>query len=127
MWKYRVNYGNGQVSERFPTQGEAYAHLDSLTHYKGFAFVQKHDGDDWFAVAAETVRDKPDGVVPFTGNAEVLGRLLAKQLAWTQRSPHDCEAHAFRVATCRPLDRSNAEDMAHVAAAHAWINGQMRS
>jgi hypothetical protein len=46
--RYRVNYGNGQVSNSFGTIRDAQRHLDSLDRYREYAFIEFWDGDDWF-------------------------------------------------------------------------------
>lgn len=46
-----MNYGNGQVSETFKSRAAADRHLDSLTEYKQFAFVQRrYEGGDWIRI-----------------------------------------------------------------------------
>lgn len=45
---FRVNYGNGQVSETYYNKRGAVAHLDSLRECRDFAFVQFRDNGEWF-------------------------------------------------------------------------------
>lgn len=47
---YRVNYGNGQVSEAFTRLRDAERHRHGLTDYRAYAFIQCLDPDtrEWF-------------------------------------------------------------------------------
>jgi hypothetical protein len=42
---YRVNYGNGQVSQTFATKRAATSYMKRLTQYRAFAFLQLFDRD----------------------------------------------------------------------------------
>lgn len=44
---YRVNYGNGQVSETFGSIKAAREHIAQMGMYREFAFVQGYDHGDW--------------------------------------------------------------------------------
>ena len=62
LWRYRVNYGQGQVSERMPDLRSAYAHIELLKQYGSVEghFVQKEmdSPGEWFAVASIEVRNR---------------------------------------------------------------------
>jgi len=49
---YRVNYGNGQVSNDYPTKVAAQRHIDEMDMYREFARIQCWDSDAgaWFSV-----------------------------------------------------------------------------
>lgn len=53
---YRVNYGNGQVSNTFEKRAEALQHLRDSLRDNGYAFLQRYeagsadDPGDWFKV-----------------------------------------------------------------------------
>lgn len=42
---FRINYGNGQVSESFKSKRAALQALDAIEQYRAFAFLQKRDLD----------------------------------------------------------------------------------
>jgi len=51
MSVYRINYGNGQVSDStFSTRKLAIAHINTLQMYRAFAFIQMRDGGEWHAI-----------------------------------------------------------------------------
>lgn len=54
--RYRVNYGNGQVSSSFATKREALRHIEEAKSYGdpyvGLFFIQRRDADGfWMSTA----------------------------------------------------------------------------
>lgn len=45
---YRINYGNGQVSDTFRSLKAARRELDTITEYREFAFIQFRENGEWF-------------------------------------------------------------------------------
>lgn len=46
---YRVNYGNGQVSNDFATKKEAMYHRASLDFWQDCMFIQYYTDGEWFS------------------------------------------------------------------------------
>lgn len=44
---YRVNYGNGQVSQAFGSRQAALAHIQQMDMYRQFASVQRRMDREW--------------------------------------------------------------------------------
>lgn len=53
---YRVNYGNGQVSENFSSKLAALRHIDQMDMYREMAFVQRREGGEWFGISMKNLR-----------------------------------------------------------------------
>jgi hypothetical protein len=47
---WRVNYGNGQVSNDFDTKHEALNHITAMDQYREFAFIQFYADGEWFRI-----------------------------------------------------------------------------
>ena len=45
---YRVNYGNGQVSQTFASKKAAFAHRAGLDLYREYSSVEFYVDGDWF-------------------------------------------------------------------------------
>jgi hypothetical protein len=50
LYTYRVNYGNGQVSQNFGSKGECFRHIAAMDQYQDYAFVQFYADGEWFNV-----------------------------------------------------------------------------
>lgn len=65
-------------------------------------------------------------VVPYTGDASILANCLKHALEHTPHDPHMAEERAFKVATCRYIDRTNANDVRHLADAYKLLSCDAR-
>lgn len=59
--------------------------------------------------------------VSYTGDASILANCLRSQLRQGNKGGY-AEENAFRAACCRPIDRSNDEDVRHLADAWKLVN-----
>jgi len=70
----------------------------------------------------------PD-IIPYAGDASVLAHVMKTNLPGMVDTPAgraQFEEMAFKVATCRWIDRASSDDLAHLADAWALINASAR-
>lgn len=58
--------------------------------------------------------------IPYTGDASILANCLKSALA-SAPNQRDAEYRAFKVATCRRIDRTNPVDLQHLADAYKLL------